>query len=203
MNGGVRHRLPTTIPSRLRKRWLNNVPWCRSAPVPDVNWLSRAVRTGLTGEGVGRWGKSRGPWCGWRQRRKLIAARSITQERVRGEHSQVRLGATGSPIAGMQCGARAGLSLTGHAPFSSSGNMGWACESWSRSWTGWMRPPVASVIHDVLQDALGPLIERAEPLTPRTLAEAEARLDANGRNIWDDAPSKHGFGRAAPVAVGV
>ena len=54
-----------------------------------------------------------------------------------------------------------------------------------------------TVIHDVLQDALGPLIEKGEPLTPRTLAEAEARLHANGRNIWDDAPSKHGFGRAA------
>ena len=54
-----------------------------------------------------------------------------------------------------------------------------------------------TVIHEVLQDALGPLIEKGDPLTPSTLVEAEARLHANGINIWNAAPSKYGFGRAA------
>ena len=54
-----------------------------------------------------------------------------------------------------------------------------------------------NVIHDILQDALDPLIESGEPLTTRTLGAAMERLHANGRNIWDEAPVKHGFGRAA------
>ena len=54
-----------------------------------------------------------------------------------------------------------------------------------------------TVIHDILQDALGPLIESGQPLTTRTLEAARERLHANGRNIWNEAPVKHGFGRAA------
>ena len=54
-----------------------------------------------------------------------------------------------------------------------------------------------SVIHDILQDALDPLIESGEPLTTRTLGTAMERLHANGRNIWNEAPVKHGFGRSA------
>ena len=54
-----------------------------------------------------------------------------------------------------------------------------------------------TVIHDILQDAVGPLIQSGEPLTTRTLSATRERLRANGRNIWDDAPVKHGFGRAA------
>ena len=54
-----------------------------------------------------------------------------------------------------------------------------------------------TVIHEILGDALEPLIERGEPLTPSTVPEALARLRANGREIWNSAPTRHGFGRAA------
>ena len=54
-----------------------------------------------------------------------------------------------------------------------------------------------TVIHDILQDALKPLIERGLPLRLDTLDEAIARLRANGPGIWNAAPVKYGFGRAA------
>ena len=54
-----------------------------------------------------------------------------------------------------------------------------------------------TVIHAILQDAMDPLIAREQPLTPGTLAEAIERLEANGPDIWKDAPGKHGFGHAA------
>ena len=54
-----------------------------------------------------------------------------------------------------------------------------------------------TVIHEVLGDALEPLIERGEPLTLSTVPEALDRLSANGREIWNSAPTRHGFGRAA------
>ena len=54
-----------------------------------------------------------------------------------------------------------------------------------------------TVIHDILQDALGTLIERGQPLKPDTLDEAVARLRANGPGIWNAAPETYGFGRAA------
>ncbi len=54
-----------------------------------------------------------------------------------------------------------------------------------------------TVIHDILQDALKPLIERGLPLRSDTLDEATARLMANGPGIWDAAPRTYGFGRAA------
>ena len=54
-----------------------------------------------------------------------------------------------------------------------------------------------TVIHAILQDAMDPLIEREQPLTPGTLAEAIERLEANGPDIWNDAPRMHGFGHAA------
>ena len=54
-----------------------------------------------------------------------------------------------------------------------------------------------TVIHAILQDAMDPLIAREQPLTPGTLAEAIERLEANGPDIWNDAPRKHGFGHAA------
>ncbi len=54
-----------------------------------------------------------------------------------------------------------------------------------------------TVIHDILQDALAPLIERGLPLTPDTLAEAIARLRTNGPGIWNAAPAVHAFGRVA------
>ena len=54
-----------------------------------------------------------------------------------------------------------------------------------------------AIVHDILQDALEPLIEHGQPLTSQTLEEALARLLANGAQIWNNAPAKYGFGRAA------
>ena len=54
-----------------------------------------------------------------------------------------------------------------------------------------------AIVHDILQDALEPLIEQGQPLTSQTLEEALARLRANGAQIWNNAPAKYGFGRAA------
>ena len=54
-----------------------------------------------------------------------------------------------------------------------------------------------AIVHDILQDALEPLIEHGQPLTSQTLEEALARLRANGAQIWNNAPAKYGFGRAA------
>ena len=54
-----------------------------------------------------------------------------------------------------------------------------------------------TVIHAILQDAMAPLIEGGQPLTPSTLAETIELLKANGPDIWNDAPVEHGFGRAA------
>ena len=44
---------------------------------------------------------------------------------------------------------------------------------------------------------MDPLIAREQPLTRDTLAEAIERLEANGPDIWNDAPRMHGFGHAA------
>ena len=54
-----------------------------------------------------------------------------------------------------------------------------------------------TVIHDILQDALAPLAARGLALTPATLDEAIANLQANGLTIWNRAPQQRGFGRAA------
>ena len=54
-----------------------------------------------------------------------------------------------------------------------------------------------SVVHDVLQDAVAPLIEQGLPLIPDTLPGVIERLRANGPVIWNAAPARMGFGRAA------
>ncbi len=54
-----------------------------------------------------------------------------------------------------------------------------------------------TVIHDVLRDALEPLVASGEPLTPATMDEVSSRLWSSGRGIWNDAPAQYGFGRAA------
>lgn len=54
-----------------------------------------------------------------------------------------------------------------------------------------------TVIHDILQDALEPLVIQGRSLTPDTMGEAVDRLRASGRDIWDRAPEERGFGRAA------
>ncbi len=54
-----------------------------------------------------------------------------------------------------------------------------------------------TVVHEILQDALDPLISEGRALTQANLGEALSRLRSNGREIWDRAPADMGFGRAA------
>ena len=54
-----------------------------------------------------------------------------------------------------------------------------------------------SVIHQIMQDVLAPLVAQGRPLTPDVLDEAVARLRVNGPRIWNQAPKELGFGRAA------
>ena len=54
-----------------------------------------------------------------------------------------------------------------------------------------------SVVHDVLEDALGPLAEAGLPLVPDTLDDALRRLRESGHAIWGEAPARRAFGRAA------
>lgn len=54
-----------------------------------------------------------------------------------------------------------------------------------------------SVVHDIIEDALGPLAATGLPLVPATLEDAVRRMRERGRAIWDEAPSRRAFGRAA------
>ena len=54
-----------------------------------------------------------------------------------------------------------------------------------------------TVIHEILQDALEPLVAQGRPLTPDTLDASIDRLRSSGLGIWNRAPEERGFGRAA------
>ena len=54
-----------------------------------------------------------------------------------------------------------------------------------------------NVVHEIMQDALEPLVSHGRALTSDTLPEAIERLRSNGAEIWNNAPEKNGFGRAA------
>ena len=54
-----------------------------------------------------------------------------------------------------------------------------------------------SVVHEILQDAVAPLVEQGRPLVSDTLPKVLARLRANGPGTWNSAPARMGFGRAA------
>jgi ATP-dependent helicase/DNAse subunit B len=54
-----------------------------------------------------------------------------------------------------------------------------------------------TVIHAILEDAVQDLAASERPLNPDTVEEAVARLHANARTIWDAAPARYAFGRAA------
>ena len=54
-----------------------------------------------------------------------------------------------------------------------------------------------TVIHEVLQDALEPLVAQGRPLTSDTLDASIDRLRSSGLGIWNRAPEERGFGRAA------
>ena len=54
-----------------------------------------------------------------------------------------------------------------------------------------------TVVHEILQDAVAPLVEQGRPLVSDTLPEVLAHLRASGPGIWNSAPARMGFGRAA------
>ena len=54
-----------------------------------------------------------------------------------------------------------------------------------------------TVIHDIMEAALGPLVDDKRPLVPATADEAIRRMREHGRELWLDSPSKYHFGRAA------
>ncbi len=54
-----------------------------------------------------------------------------------------------------------------------------------------------TVMHEMLHDALEPIAQAGRPLDKASLAEAIARLRDSGRQLWDSAPGRHAFGRAA------
>ena len=59
-----------------------------------------------------------------------------------------------------------------------------------------------SVVHEILQDAVAPLVGQGRPLVPETLPGVLARFRANGQEIWNSAPERMGFGRAALWRLG-
>jgi RecB family exonuclease len=54
-----------------------------------------------------------------------------------------------------------------------------------------------TVMHEMLEDALSPLAAAQRPLDEAGLAEAIERLSTSGRQLWESAPARHAFGRAA------
>ena len=59
-----------------------------------------------------------------------------------------------------------------------------------------------TVIHDIMEAALGPLVEDDRPLVPATENEAIRRMRERGRELWLSAPERHHFGRAALWRLG-
>ena len=54
-----------------------------------------------------------------------------------------------------------------------------------------------TVVHEILEEALRPLAEAGRALVPETLDTAIARMREEGRRLWDSAPTRWTFGRAA------
>ncbi len=54
-----------------------------------------------------------------------------------------------------------------------------------------------TVVHEILEDAVVPLAADGRPLIPDTVDLVIERVRSVGRRLWDDAPSRHAFGRAA------
>ena len=59
-----------------------------------------------------------------------------------------------------------------------------------------------TVVHDIMEEALGPLAADGRPLAPATADEAIRRMREHGRELWLDAPGKYHFGRAALWRLG-
>ncbi|MDO9444194.1 MAG: PD-(D/E)XK nuclease family protein, partial [Dehalococcoidia bacterium] len=54
-----------------------------------------------------------------------------------------------------------------------------------------------NIIHEILEDAVASLVESGRALTPETVEVAVARLRERARGLWDAAPARFAFGRAA------
>ncbi len=54
-----------------------------------------------------------------------------------------------------------------------------------------------TVVHEILEEALKPLVEQRRALVPHTLDATIAWVHEHGRELWDDAPRRYMFGRAA------
>ncbi len=59
-----------------------------------------------------------------------------------------------------------------------------------------------TVIHDIMEAALGPLVEDDRPLVPATENEAVRHMRERGRELWLSAPDYYHFGRAALWRLG-
>ena len=59
-----------------------------------------------------------------------------------------------------------------------------------------------TVIHEIMEAVLGPLVEDDRPLVPATEDEAVGRMRELGRELWLHAPDEHHFGRAALWRLG-
>ena len=54
-----------------------------------------------------------------------------------------------------------------------------------------------TVVHEILEEALKPLEEQGRALVPDTLDTTVAWVREHGQQLWDDAPRRYMFGRAA------
>lgn len=55
---------------------------------------------------------------------------------------------------------------------------------------------LGSVVHEIVEAAVRPLVDAGRPLSIETLADVQAHVAVHGHSAWDDAPRRHGFGRA-------
>ena len=59
-----------------------------------------------------------------------------------------------------------------------------------------------TVVHEIMEAVLGPLVEDDRPLVPATEDEAVGRMRELGRELWLSAPDEQHFGRAALWRLG-
>jgi RecB family exonuclease len=55
---------------------------------------------------------------------------------------------------------------------------------------------LGTVVHEIVENAIRPLVEARQPLVRATLPQVLADVDTAGRATWHEAPSRRGFGRA-------
>jgi RecB family exonuclease len=55
---------------------------------------------------------------------------------------------------------------------------------------------LGTVVHEILEVAVRPLVEAGQSLSAATLPQVLGRIREIGTDLWDSAPRRHGFGRA-------